>query len=387
MEYTLRPYQQQAVDRAVEYLKSPRTEGRNGLIVLPTGSGKSLVIAAIVKALDAPVLILQPSKEILEQNYQKLVSYGLMGIGVYSASMNRKEICRVTYATIGSIKNVKEKFLRFRYCIIDECHGVNAEAGMYKDFLDYVGCKVVGMTATPYRLSSSMEFGSILKFLTRTKVRVFTDLLYNVQVRDILQQGFLAQMNYYRINLVDQRKLRLNSTGADFTDRSVRLYYAQHNFAGELCKIVERLLVAGRTSILVFTRFTQEAEYVQKMCSAPSAIVTGETPKKEREQILADFKAKRINVVANVGVLTTGFDYPELDTIVMARPTMSLALWYQICGRAIRPYPDKVSWIVDLCGNYDRFGKVEDLVLTERRPRQYAIESNGRQLTNVYFGK
>ena len=83
--------------------------------------------------------------------------------------------------------------------------------------------------------------------------------------------------------------------------------------------------------------------------------------KKDREKVLSDFRAGRINVVANVGVLTTGFDYPELDTIVIARPTMSLSLWYQMVGRAIRPYPGKLGWIVDLGGNYGRFGRVEDL--------------------------
>jgi len=90
--------------------------------------------------------------------------------------------------------------------------------------------------------------------------------------------------------------------------------------------------------------------------------------------------------VANVGVLTTGFDYPELDTIVLARPTMSLGLYYQMVGRGIRPHKNKpAGWVVDLCGNVKRFGKVEDLRLTEPKPKLYQIESNGKTLTNVYF--
>ena len=91
-------------------------------------------------------------------------------------------------------------------------------------------------------------------------------------------------------------------------------------------------------------------------------------------------------VVANVGVLTTGFDYPELDTVVMARPTMSLAMWYQIVGRAIRPHPSKeCGWIVDLCGNIKRFGEVSDLRLFDSGNGKWAVFSNGRQLTNVRF--
>ena len=140
-----------------------------------------------------------------------------------------------------------------------------------------------------------------------------------------------------------------------------------------------------RKGILVFTRFLKEAEQLTR--SIPGcAIVSGETPKKERETILEDFKAGKIPVVANVGVLTTGFDYPELDTIVMARPTMSLAMWYQIVGRAIRPHPDKeAGWIVDLCGNIRRFGEVSDLRLIDGGNGKWAVWTKGRQLTNIWL--
>ena len=94
-----------------------------------------------------------------------------------------------------------------------------------------------------------------------------------------------------------------------------------------------------------------------------------------------------MKVVTNVGVLTTGFDFPELATVVLARPTMSLALYYQMCGRAIRPCKDKVSWIVDLCGNYKRFGRIDQLELREPEPGKWAVFSGQRQLTNVYFRK
>ena len=115
-------------------------------------------------------------------------------------------------------------------------------------------------------------------------------------------------------------------------------------------------------------------------------MVSGDMPKCERERILEDFKAGRVRVVVNVGVLTTGFDYPELDTIIMARPTKSLGLWYQIVGRAIRPSPRKErGWVVDLCGNLNRFGKVQDLMLVEPKPNMWHVQSNGRQLTNVLF--
>ena len=384
--YELRDYQIGAVNAAVKFF-STRNK-KNGLIVLPTGSGKSLVIANIALRLNAPVLIFQPSKEILEQNYEKLCSYGLlMDVGIFSASLNRKQVSTITFATIGSVKGCKDYFRRFRYVIIDECHYVNAEAGMYKDLIEATGCKVLGLTATPYRLYSNRFYGSMLRFITRTNPRIFNEMLYCVQTGTLLSRGYLAKMNYYQLNVVNTDRLKVNSTGADYTDASVRRHYKEIKFNDTLENIIHRLLVAGRTSILVFTRFIEEAEYVAKAIGASAAVVSSETSKADREEILRKFKTKEINVVANVGVLTTGFDFPELATVVLARPTMSLALYYQMVGRAIRPYEDKTSWIVDLCGNYKRFGRVEDLQVRETKPGIYAVFNGYRQLTNVYFKK
>ncbi len=136
----------------------------------------------------------------------------------------------------------------------------------------------------------------------------------------------------------------------------------------------------------MFTRFVEEAQALVDALGPEAAVVSGDTPKSDRSRILDLFKSNRIKVVANVGVLTTGFDFPELATVVMARPTMSLALWYQICGRAIRPYKDKVSWIVDLCGNYKRFGRVDQLYLHDTTGRGgWAVFNGNKQLTNVTF--
>lgn len=386
MIYKLRDYQQQASDSAVTYFKS-RTD-KNAIMVLPTGSGKSLIIADIASKLDAPVLIFQPSKEILEQNFAKLQAYDIWSCSVYSASFNSKEISQITFATIGSVKNKPELFQQFKYILIDECHLVNPKEGMYKTFLSQLKCKVLGLTATPYRLSSNQEFGAMLKFITRTRPRIFSDVIYQVQISTLLNMGFLSKLNYYQLDVIDERNLKSNTTGADYTDKSVVREYERTDFYGFLVNTVQRLLNpkqgGNRKGILVFTRFIKEAERLTY--SIPGcAIVSGETPKTERERILNAFKSGEIKVVANVGVLTTGFDYPELDTIVLARPTMSLAMYYQIVGRAIRPYKDKVGWIVDLCGTYKRFGKVEDLKLTEPKKGAWQVESNGKQLTNISF--
>jgi DNA repair protein RadD len=389
--YKLRDYQQKASDAAVSFFNN-KAKKTNAIMVLPTGSGKSLIIADIAARLDGHTLVFQPSKEILEQNFKKLCSYGILDCSIYSASFNSKEISRITFATIGSVKNQPELFTHFKNIIVDECHLVNPKEGMYKKFFEVVNCKILGLTATPYRLSSSQEFGAMLKFITRTRPAIFKEVIYHVQVSTLLDMGYLSKLNYYPMNPTgwNELNLKVNTTGADYTDRSVQREYERIDFYSFLVHIVQRLVNNQKTGIkrkgiLVFTRFLKEAERLTYSISG-CAIVSGDTPKGERERILEAFKAGEISVVANVGVLTTGFDYPELDTVVMARPTMSLAMWYQIVGRAIRPHPNKeAGWIVDLCGNINRFGYVENLKLVDGGNGKWAVFSNGRQLTNIRF--
>ena len=389
MAIILRDYQKAASDKAVAFFKD-KNKKSNGVMVLPTGAGKSIVIADIAHRLNDYVLIVCPSREILEQNFKKLCSYGILDCSIYSASFNSKEISRITFATIGSVKSHPELFAHFKNIIVDECHLVNPIEGMYKDFFDAVKCKVLGLTATPYRLSSSRDFGSMLKFITRTKPHVFSEVIYHVQVSTLLDMGYLSKVNYYPMNPTgwNELNLKINTTGADYTDKSVQKEYERIDFYSYIVHIVQRLMnpKAGgkRKGILVFTRFLKEAERLT-MSIPGCAIVSGDTPKKERERILESFKTGEIPVVANVGVLTTGFDYPELDTVVMARPTMSLAMYYQIVGRCIRPYKGKTAWFVDLCGNINRFGEVSDLHLKDTGNGKWAVFSKGRQLTNVRF--
>jgi DNA repair protein RadD len=380
--FILRPYQKDAVSAAVSFLKSKET--CNAIEVLPTGSGKSLIIANIVKQLAEPTIIFQPSKEILEQNLSKLQAYGYRG-AVYSASKGRTEVGDITFATIGSVVNKSDLFTNFPYVIVDECHLVNSKEGMYKTFLgemEKAGAKILGLTATPYRLASN-SFGSELRFLTRTRPKVFREMIYFVQNRELFDSGYLARMEYSNGNGFDRGRLDVNSTGADYTDESVRRYYRSMNFQDKLVLTIEREMET-RKNALVFTRFIEESEYLVRSIPG-TAIVTGETKKKERERLIDGFKSGDIPVVCNVGVLTTGFDYPELETVILARPTMSLGLYYQMIGRAIRPHPKKEkARVVDLCGNFSAFGKIEDLEIVDGKNGKWFIASNGKQLTNVY---
>lgn len=389
MEYQLRDYQKKASDVAVAFFEDMKAK-YNAIMVMPTGCGKSLVIADIAFRLNQPLIILQPTKEILEQNYKKLCSYGVLDCSIYSASFNSKKISRITFATIGSVIRHIGDFVHFNNIIVDECHYANAKGGMYEEFIRKTGCKILGLTATPYRLSSYMG-GSMLKFITRTRPNIFSKVIYQVQISTLLDMEFLANIEYYQLSPTgwNEGNLKLNTTGADYTDKSVIREYERIDFYSYLVSIVQRLLNpkrgGARKGILVFTRFVKEAQRLAD--SIPNcAVVSGDTPKAERDRILTEFKSGKIQVVANANVLTTGFDYPELDTVVMARPTMSLAMYYQIVGREIRPYKGKQAWFVDLAGNINRFGKVEDLKLVDTNGKgKWAVFSNGRQLTNILF--
>lgn len=385
MMYQLRDYQKKASDAAVSIFKSK--EKKNYVIVLPTGAGKSLVIADIASRIDGPLIVFQPSKEILEQNFAKLQSYGIFDCGVYSASVGRKDINRITFAMIGSVMNHMNFFKHFKHVLIDECHLVNPEKGMYKEFFDDEQRKIIGLTATPYRLCSG-NGSAMLKFITRTRPKVFTDVIYHCQVSELLAKGFLANLKYYDITKLDMRRVRTNSTGADYDEESLLQEFERVDIYKDIVGWTRRLLNpksgVPRKGILIFTRFIREAE---KLASEiPNcAIVSGSTKKEERARILKGFKEGRIKVVANVGVLTTGFDYPELDTVVLARPTKSLSLYYQMVGRVIRPCQDKEGWVVDLSGNFRRFGRVEELRIEQPEKGKWCVMSRGRQLTNVAF--
>lgn len=384
--FTLRPYQREAVDRAVRFLKQPTD--RHGIEILPTGSGKSLVIASIVKELNAPTLVFQPSREILRQNFSKLMSYGFRP-AVYSASLGKRQISgAVTLATIGSVVRKPEHFDHIKYILVDECHLVSAEAGMYKQFfeaLEHQGLRILGLTATPYRLASTMQ-GSILKFLTRTRPKLFSEVVYYVQNGELFRQGHLAKLEYHKIKGFDRSKLRTNSTGADYTDESIQKHFRELDFAGKLERVVLRLLEINRKGVLVFTRFLEEGNHLVKRIPGVTT-VSAETPSAERDRILKEYRAGKIRVVANVGVLTTGFDYPELDTVVLARPTMSLGLYYQMVGRVVRPHPSKAyAMVVDMVGLMEQFGRVEDLRIESSGRQKWHVASNGKQLTNVLFG-
>lgn len=381
----LRDYQTKAVTAADEIISS----GKNGVIVMPTGSGKSLVIAGVARDIPGNALVLQPNKEILEQNYAKLYEFGERQLSIYSASVGIKRKAKITFATIGSIINRLDMFKDVEVVIVDECHLVNSKEGQYKQLIETIGKPVVGLTATPYRMSASYG-GAVVeaKFLHRTRPRIFDHVKYIVQNADLHEQGYLSAIEYHVNKDYDPYKVKLNSTGLNYDDEALKAY----NKANHLCQKAADTVINNYSKVnhsLIFVASIGESleiENLLKHSGIPVAHVDGETSKHERERILYGFKSGQIKVVTNVGVLTTGFDFPALDGIVLARPMMSLPLYYQMVGRGVRRHDTKERCqVFDLCGNVDRFGHPDKYRIEAADDYKYRLRSGDRYLTGINY--
>lgn len=355
----LRGSQPHFVKKGVDLLHSKSTA--KSVLVAPVAYGKSICIANIVKELDGPVIILQPNKELLEQNYGKYTSYGFEA-SIFSASLGKKEISHVTYATIGSIKShveaVREQ--KVKYLIIDECHLGTGRTSQVGKFIEDAKIKnILGVTATPILLRSGFD-GAMLKTMDSVKDNIFSNISHVVQIGNLVKAGYWADLEY-DIKVTHMDGLQYNSNGSDYTIQSMKMAYSESATHSRVMEAVEDLRSQGRKSIIVFVPTVQAAMDLKKAIPN-SGIVHGKMKKKARENVLEAFKSLDLDVVINVEVLTTGFDHPQLDAIVMARPTASIALYYQILGRGTRIHPDKENTrIVDLSGNVSNFGPIESL--------------------------
>lgn len=368
MTFTLRPYQQQAVQKLMWAQQFPEPD----ICVLPTGAGKSLVIADLAHKLNQPVLIVQPSKEILEQNLGKMLTYVPESeVGVYSASMGRKDLGFFTFATIQSIYKKPEEFAHFRQVIIDECHAVNPKnlGGMFTSFLKRIGNpKVTGFTATPYRLDQMYlrdQYGGIethttTKLINRVKPRFWHRIVFNIDNAELVSQGYLVPLRYMDKSVIQHEDIPTNISKSDFN-----LQAYEQKIADKETEILEAIFFAeelGR-SVLVFCSSVEQAQRFQRLVPG-SAVVTAKTKSKERAAIIEGFRTGEIHTVFNVGVLTTGFDHPSLDCIVLLRPTMSIGLYYQMLGRGVRlSEGKKFCRVIDMTGTVKKLGRIETIKL------------------------
>lgn len=365
---TLRPNQVVPVQKGIEFFSEEKPVP--SIIVAPTAAGKSIIIAKVVEGIKDKVLVIQPSIELLTQNFAK---YSLLGLkaSIYSASAGQKKIGDVTYATIGSIVKLGSQFKEhgFTKMIIDECHLFPREAGMLGQFLKDSGIThVLGLTATPLKLQNNVDvfgnsFSKLVMLTSKSKNgQFFKDMIHVTQVHEMVDAGFWAKLEYEQYN-IDETGLVYNSTKADYTEASMKAVYESNNITG---KIIQKIIdLPNRKSIIVFVPTVKEAITLSRM--VPNSIaVYGDMGKKERDHAVSFFKKGLIRVIFNVNVLSVGFDHPELDTIICARPTASLAWFYQALGRGTRIHPNKKDClIVDFSGNVKKFGRIEKLTFVK----------------------
>jgi DNA repair protein RadD len=383
----LRENQVEPVAIGVEFFKTPKM--KPSIIVAPTAFGKSIVIAAIAKELGEKLLVLQPSKELLEQNYNKFVTLGGEA-SIYSASMGSKELGDVTYATIGSIINIAGKFreMGVTKIIIDECDRYpRNKSGQLRRFVDGMKAShILGLTATPLKLQTNMgETGPYSKLVMLTNKSkhgmFFRNILHVSQIQDIVKLGYWTPLVYQSYDF-DTGALVYNSSGAEYTSDSIARSYENQNIGDKIVKKVHEL--HDRKSILVAVPTIEQATNLAKRIPQ-AAVVHGGTPKEERKRIIAEFRSQQIRVIVQVNVLTVGFDYPELDCLITGRPTASISWWYQFVGRGTRIHDDKKDCIVvDFVGSVERFGKVEELYYKDTGNEEWELFGEGtKQITGI----
>ncbi|MFN1649333.1 DEAD/DEAH box helicase [Vibrio rotiferianus] len=362
--YTLRPYQADSVKAVIHYFRKHSTPA---VIVLPTGAGKSLVIAELARLAKGRVLVLAHVKELVEQNHAKYEGYGLKG-SIFSAGLGRKETDQqVVFASVQSVVRNLDSFKnQFSLLVIDECHRVPDEkTSSYQKVITHLrelnpGIKVLGLTATPYRLG----MGWIYQYHTRGQVRTeesrfFRDCIFELPIRYLLDENFLtpARMMDAPVLSYDFSQLKPANTGR-YKEAEMDMVIDKAKRATP--QIVEQIIqyAKERKGVMVFAATVRHAQEIHGLLpEGETAIVIGDTPTPERDAIIQSFKNREIKYLVNVSVLTTGFDAPHVDLIAILRPTESVSLYQQIVGRGLRLSEGKSECLVlDYAGNsYDLY--------------------------------
>lgn len=362
--YTLRPYQTDSVKAVIHYFRQHATPA---VIVLPTGAGKSLVIAELARLAKGRVLVLAHVKELVEQNHAKYEGYGLKG-AIFSAGLGRKETDQqVVFASVQSVVRNLDAFKnQFSLLVIDECHRVPDEkSSSYQKVITHLlelnaGMKVLGLTATPYRLGMGWIYQCHTRGLVRSEEpRFFRDCIFELPIRYLLDEGFLtpARLIDAPVLSYDFSQLKPANTGR-YKESDLDLVIEQSKRATPqiVAQIIQ--LAADKQGVMVFAATVRHAQEILSLLpESESDIVIGDTPSPERDAIIQRFKQRELKFLVNVSVLTTGFDAPHVDLIAILRPTESVSLYQQIVGRGLRLSPGKTECLVlDYAGNtYDLY--------------------------------
>lgn len=374
-----RTYQTEAVESLFRYFENNKSG--NPVIAMPTGTGKSIVIALFLKTVieswpNQRILILTHVKELIQQNYEKLLAlWPFAPAGIFSAGLNRKDVSPpIVFAGIASICKQSSLFLKTDLIIIDEAHLVSPnEDTMYRSFISKLKEKnprlrVIGLTATPWRLGH----GKITES-TEESLSIFTDVCFDITsvtaFNRLIAENFISPLIPKSTNYV----LDINDVhmrGGEFIPQELQLAVDKREVT--LSAIKEAIeLGVSRNTWLVFAAGVDHAIHTaQTMCDlgVPSVAIHSKLSNEDRDRAIRDFKNGKYRAAVNNNMLTTGFDYPAIDMIVCLRPTASSVLWVQMLGRGTRPAKDKENCLVlDFAGNTRRLGPINDPVIPNPR--------------------
>ncbi|TJV67346.1 MAG: DNA helicase [Mesorhizobium sp.] len=336
----LRDYQERAEEAVFDYWAE---ESGNPLVVKATGTGKSLTMASLIKRLvsnwpDMRVMVATHVAELIEQNYLELLGvWPFAPAGIYSAGLNRRDAkAQIIFAGIQTVHNKAAKIGHIDVLLVDECHLIPmADNTMYRRFIDALlainpDMKIVGLTATPFRLDSGR--------LDEGDDALFDRVVFEYGIADGIRDGYLCRL--FSLPTATEYDLRgVGKLGGDYKQNALQAAVDKDDTTKSA--VAETVAKgADRRSWLLFCSGVDHAFHVRDEIRAHGITcetITGETPKDERRRILEDFKAYRIRAVTNNSVLTTGFNHKGVDLIAAMRPTKSAALYIQMMGRGTRP--------------------------------------------------
>jgi DNA repair protein RadD len=368
-------YQSQANEAVWKYLNE---KSGNCVAVLPTGAGKSLLIALLIQqALEfgGRVVVLAHRKELLQQNADEI--RGLIpgvDVGIYSAGLKSKEIHNaVVVAGIQSVFRKAPDLGRRHLVIVDECHLISdLEESMYQQFfagIEQPGLRIVGLTATPFRTGSGPICGPD---------RQFHRIVFEAKTAQLIAEGFLCPITN-KVADAEVNTDKVGLRGGEFVESEMQAAFDVDEKVQAACaEILEK--TQGRHSVLVFASGVHHAEQIAELLP-DSAVVTGETLPIERAETLRRFVAGELRFLVNVDVLTTGFNAKCVDAIAILRATMSPGLFCQMVGRGLRLHDSKANCLLlDFGGNIARHGSIDDenFGRSEGKGRAGIAAENGR---------
>lgn len=391
---TDRDYQVYAVDSIFHYFRNNPTG--NPVVAMPTGTGKSVVIARFLQKVfsqwaNQKIMMVTHVKELIEQNYEKLLSlWPTAPAGIHSAGLGKKDVHqKIIFGGIGTAVNAASLFGHVDLLLIDECHLVSPnETTMYRKFINKLmainpNLRVIGFTATKYRLGMG---------LITDEGGLFTDTCVDMTTIEVfnwfIAQGYLLPP-IPRPTKLDIDFESLHTRGGEFIDSELQ-QTMDRDYITERAIREAQELGADRQSWLVFTTGVEHAIHVADAMNSmgiPTVAVHSKLTKAEREEAIRGFKTGRYRAVTNNNVLTTGFDFPAIDLIIMLRPTQSPILWVQMLGRGTRPvYTDGFDLtttegrlasiassqkqnclVLDFGKNTKRLGPINDPVLPKKK--------------------